>query len=272
MKLIVLFLSLLFASHVFAQTYEDFIGDSYDFLEKNDLPAAEEALRAAMRLEPANPFNYALLTNLGTIQRRQGKKEDALLSYTTALSRRPDDILLLANRASLYGETGDAEKAIADYNTILSIDNVNQDALYYRGLLYIQLRNLVEAEADFDRMLQINEKTLNGRVGHAILAKVRGNYDESERIYNYLISEMPQVWTLYEGRAELYFMMEKNARAIDDLNKVLSATTPAASFYILRAKIKIAQYERQAAREDLQKAAEMGYPSEIIAELRKLCD
>ena len=70
-----------------AQTYEKFVEKSFDFLDKNDLVSAEESLRAAMRLEPGNPNNYALLMNLGTIQRRQGKLEDALLSYTAALSR-----------------------------------------------------------------------------------------------------------------------------------------------------------------------------------------
>ena len=36
----------------------------FDFLDKNDLVSAEESLRAAMRLEPGNPNNYALLMNL----------------------------------------------------------------------------------------------------------------------------------------------------------------------------------------------------------------
>lgn len=60
-----LFLSI---SYGYAQTYEKFVEKSFDFLDKNDLDSAEESLRAAMRLEPGNPNNYALLMNLGTIQ------------------------------------------------------------------------------------------------------------------------------------------------------------------------------------------------------------
>ena len=66
------------------------------------------------------------------------------------------------------------------------------------------------AEQDFDKILEVNEKSVRARLGHAILEKMRGNYDESERIFNYLISEMPRDWILYEGRADLYFMMGKN--------------------------------------------------------------
>lgn len=76
----------LFIGNSFAQSYEELIEKSYDFVDKGDLVSAEESLKAAMRKEPANPLNYALLTNLGTIQRRQGKLEDALISYTSALS------------------------------------------------------------------------------------------------------------------------------------------------------------------------------------------
>ena len=57
-----------------AQTYEEWIQKSCDCIDKNDWMAAEEALKNAMREEPGNPANFALLCNLGTVQRRQGKK------------------------------------------------------------------------------------------------------------------------------------------------------------------------------------------------------
>ncbi|MCD8193540.1 MAG: tetratricopeptide repeat protein [Tannerellaceae bacterium] len=253
-----------------AQTYEEFISKSYDYLEQEDYLSAEESLRAALRLEPANPHNYALLTNLGTIQRRQGKKEEAILSYTAALSRQTSNVMILENRASLYAEMGETEKAINDYTTLLLTDPIHEEALYARGLLFLQSRNFLWAEQDFDRLLEINEKSVRARVCHAVLEKMRENYEESERIYNYLISERPHDWSLYEGRADLYFMMNKNGRAMADLNRVFAETTPTAALYVLRAKVKLAQYEREAAIKDLKQAEEMGYDQEIIDELMRL--
>ena len=197
-----------------AQTYEKFVEKSFDFLDKNDLVSAEESLRAAMRLEPGNPNNYALLMNLGTIQRRQGKLEDALLSYTAALSRHPNN------------------EAILD-NALLILNPHHQEALYCRAMLHLQHKNYLLAEQDFDKILEVNEKSVKGRLGHAILEKLRGNYDESERIFNYLISEMPREWILYEGRADLYFMMGKNARAMADINRIFVESTPTAALYVL---------------------------------------
>ena len=139
-----------------AQTYEKFVEKSFDFLDKNDLVSAEESLRAAMRLEPGNPNNYALLMNLGTIQRRQGKLEDALLSYTAALSRHPNNEAILENRAGLYTEMGEIEKATNDYNALLILNPHHQEALYCRAMLHLQHKNYLLAEQDFDKILEVN--------------------------------------------------------------------------------------------------------------------
>lgn len=271
MRISVIFIALLLlAGNCFAQTYEEWIKKSYDYLDNKDLVSAEESLKTAMRQEPANPLNYALLTNLGTIQRRQGKLEEALLSYTSALSGHTKNITILENRASLYTEMGEPEKALNDYTALLIINPDHQESLYCRGLLYLQLKNFLWAEQDFDKILKVNEKSVRGRLGHAILEKVRGNYTESERIFNYLISEMPRDWVLYEGRADLYFMMGKNARAMADINKVFTESEPNAALYVLRGKVKLALYEKESASLDFQKAKNMGYDKTVIAELMKL--
>ena len=101
----------LFIGNSFAQSYEELIEKSYDFVDKGDLVSAEESLKAAMRKEPANPLNYALLTNLGTIQRRQGKLQEALISYTSALSGHTKNITILENRASLLYRIGRNRKS-----------------------------------------------------------------------------------------------------------------------------------------------------------------
>lgn len=271
MKILSIF-ALLFVlvSNSYAQTYEKYVEKSYDFLDKNDLISAEESLRAAMRLEPANPNNYALLMNLGTIQRRQGKFDDAIIAYSAALSRHPDNTAILENRAGLYVEMGETGKAMSDYNSLLIQNPEHQEALYCRAMLHLQQKQYLLAEQDFDKILEVNEKSTKGRLGHAILEKLRGNYDESERIFNYLISEMPREWILYEGRADLYFMMGKNARAMADINKVFIESKPTAALYILRGKVKLSQYEKASAALDFKKALEMGYDKAVVDELMKM--
>ncbi|MDR2497720.1 MAG: tetratricopeptide repeat protein [Tannerellaceae bacterium] len=261
---------LLWGGSLYGQTYEELVGKSYDYLENNDLLAAEMSLKEALRAEPANPGNYALLTNLGTIQRRQGKLDEALLSYTTALNRFPQNVMILENRAALYIEMNEPDKALNDYSLLLLSDSLNQDALYNRGMLYIQKKNFLWAEHDFNKILELNETTFYGRLGYAVLEKMRGNYDESERIYNYLIEKMPREWQLYKGRAELYFFMNKNGRAMADVNRLFLETVPDAELFVLRGRIRLAQNDRSSARKDFLKAKEMGYSAQVVDELLRL--
>ena len=253
-----------------AQTYEEMLQLSYDYVDKNDMPAAEECLKAAMRLEPANRYNFALLANLGTIQRRQGRLDDALFSYTTALNRQPQNEMILENRAALYIELGEMELAMNDYHTLLEVNPSNEEALYQRALLYLLSENFILAEVDLERIMELNRETVKGRLGFAILEKVRQNYTESEVILNYLISKYPDYLLLYEERAELYLLMNRRGRAMADVNKVFAETpNPSAEQYVLRGRIKLAQYEKESAAIDFRKAQALGYNAATIETLLK---
>jgi tetratricopeptide (TPR) repeat protein len=255
---------------IHSQSYEQLIVKSYEHSDSSNWAAAEMALKAAMRLEPANPLNYALLTNLGTLQRRQGKVDDALISYTAALSQRPEDEVILMNRAELYTEMNETEKAINDYNTLLVKAPDHEKALYCRGLLYVRNGEFLLAEGDFDHIIDKYQDTFLGRLGYAILEKARGNYDNSEDIFNYLADKYPNNIRVLEERAELYFLTKRNARAMADLNKVFTTVkVPSAEMYMLRGRVKLAQYEKASAALDFRKAAELGYDKATVDRLIK---
>lgn len=254
-----------------AQTYEEMIRKSYEYADRGDLPAAEEALKAAMHAEPANKNNFALLSNLGTIQRQQGKTDEALVSYTAALSLQPKNKLILSNRAELYIEMGETEKALSDYQALLLLDPLDIDAYYRRGMLYIEMKDYMLADEDFEKIMSIDKESEQGRFGFALLDKARGNYEDSEAILSYLIEKSSTPLQYYEERAELYFRMKKNARAMTDLNKIFAETNDVpAHLYVLRGKIKLAQFEKESAAIDFKKALELGYDKAVIDELIKM--
>ena len=254
-----------------AQTYEEMIRKSYEYADRGDLPAAEEALKAAMHAEPANKNNFALLSNLGTIQRQQGKTDEALMSYTAALSLQPKNKLILSNRAELYVEMGETEKALSDYQALLLLDPLDIDAYYRRGMLYIEMKDYMLADEDFEKIMSIDKESEQGRFGFALLDKARGNYEDSEAVFSYLIEKSRTPLQYYEERAELYFRMKKNARAMTDLNKIFAETNDVpAHLYVLRGKIKLAQFEKESAAIDFKKALELGYDKAVIDELIKM--
>ncbi|MDR2087541.1 MAG: tetratricopeptide repeat protein, partial [Dysgonamonadaceae bacterium] len=155
-----------------AQTYDEWIESSFRYLDANQPDSAEIALKNALRTEPANPVNPFLFNNLGTLQRQMGKNEEALFSYTMALSRHPKNEVFLKARASLFSGMGQLQNALIDYNSLLNEHPDDLESLYQRGLLYLNLKNFEAAENDFARMLALNPNSLYARLGFASLYKI----------------------------------------------------------------------------------------------------
>ena len=106
----------------FAQTYQEIFDRavrSEQHPSELQSPQAETYIRRALKLEPANPHNALLFSNLGTIQRRQRKYEKALESYNFALNIAPRAVPILLNRATIYMELGRNNLAQADYSLVL---------------------------------------------------------------------------------------------------------------------------------------------------------
>ena len=255
-----------------AQTYEELVMKSYTYSDAHNWQAAEECLITAMRLEPAHSLNYLLLTNLGTCQRRQGKTEEALQSYSAALGQMPNDKIILSNRAELYTEIDAVEMAIFDYNSLLVNFPDDEQGLYSRGILYIKTGDYILAQSDFEHIIETNKDTFWGRFGYAILEKARGNYGDSEIIFNYLADKYPGNMRVLEERAELLFLTRRNGRAMSDLNKVFAARLePSAEMFMLRGRIRLAQNEKASAAVDFKKARELGYDGETVERHLKEC-
>lgn len=269
-----IFVFLIIVPEISSQTYDEYIEYSINFLEHNDLSAAEEMLNEAMKKEPANSKNSFLLFTLGNIQQQSGKPEEALLSYTAALGRDPDNITYLSYRASLFTELNRPEDAIIDFSLLLETDPGNEFALFKRGMLYLQVQQHDFAEKDFQRLLDLNPNTLDGRIGFASLYKLRKEYDEAEKVYYFLIEKVPGNANLFLGRAEVYLLQGKAGKAMNDINKALSidpGLTDIPYLYMLRARTRLLQYEKISARKDIEKAVELGYDKEEAASLLELC-
>lgn len=271
-KYILSFLFLIIVlSPLSAQTYEEIVDKALELTDKKDFEAAEQTIKVALRKEPGNPNNTLLMVNLGTIQRDLGKLEEALISYNVAIEKYPNNVFIRHNRASLYCEMDRFGDALTDYNTILLSDPLDIEALYSRGLIYLSQKNLLSAEEDFEKILEINPDNLRGKTGLAAIMKRRSEWKEAEEVYSYLIYKYDNIADLYLNRAECYMELNKLGKAMDDVKKSIELGYDTAEVYILKGKIRLAQYEKQFAKEDFLKAKEMGASADYIDELLSYC-
>lgn len=248
-------------------TYEEWITASFDALDENNNAQAEQCLKNAMKLEPANPQNGLLFVNLGTIQRNQQNYQDAEISYTCAISLLEENTVAFSTRASLYAEMEEYQKAIDDYSVIIGRNPENEDALYERALCRLMNNDTVGARFDLETIDKFNPKSAKSRLGMAMVYKAMGENAMAVELYNALIKANPNSWSLLRDRAEVYFFSKRLGAALIDIDKSISMNGKDPLSYFLRAKIRWAKGDREYARRDLNRAVELGLPQSAAADL-----
>ncbi len=269
-KTIALFLILSFTATVFAQdyvspTYKQWVTKSADYMEKNQLDSAEYALNQAIMADPKNKNNSWLMTSLGTIQQHLGKMDAAYISLTVALNKHPESSFILHQRANLLMEMERWDEARADYNSILSIDSLDVEALYNRGVLKLEMKDRIGAQKDFEVAERHGEFSHFGLLGKALIYRLDEEWGEAEKIYTSVLNEYPDMTDLYLKRAECYLHLDQLSKLSTDLQTVSSTEFANPTYYFLRGQLRLKQFDKVAARNDFEKAKELGMESELLA-------
>ena len=250
-----------------AQNYDELITRSFDYLEADSLPEAEEALREALRIEPGNPGNGMLLLNLGTIQRRQGKLKEAEDSYTIGLAFLPNNLTLLNSRAQLFAEMEKYPEAINDYTEVIYQEPENENAYYERALCKLMNQDTLGARLDLEQIDRFNPNSAKSRLGMAYVYKAQQMWREASELYDALIERNPRNASLLRERAEVFYFSNRMGAALDDVNKSIDFDPRDPYSYLLRAQIRYAKGDREYARRDLNQALELGLNKDEVIDL-----
>ena len=250
-----------------AQNYDELITRSFDYLDADSLPEAEEALREALRIEPGNPGNGMLLLNLGTIQRRQGKLKEAEESYTIGLAFLPNNLTLLNSRAQLFAEMEKYPEAINDYTEVIYREPENEDAYYERALCKLMNQDTLGARLDLEQIDRFNPNSAKSRLGMAYVYKAQQMWREASELYDALIERNPRNASLLRERAEVFYFSNRMGAALDDVNKSIDFDPRDPYSYLLRAQIRYAKGDREFARRDLNQALELGLNKDEVRDL-----
>ncbi len=250
-----------------AQNYDELITRSFDYLDADSLPEAEDALREALRIEPGNPGNGMLLLNLGTIQRRQGKLKEAEESYTIGLAFLPNNLTLLNSRAQLFAEMEKYPEAINDYTEVIYREPENEDAYYERALCKLMNQDTLGARLDLEQIDRFNPNSAKSRLGMAYVYKAQQMWGEASELYDALIERNPRNASLLRERAEVFYFSNRMGAALDDVNKSIDFDPRDPYSYLLRAQIRYAKGDREFARRDLNQALELGLNKDEVRDL-----
>ncbi len=260
-----------------SQNYEELCERAIASTERDSLQEAEVYILQALKLEPSNPHNALLFSNLGTIQRRQGRYDEALNSYTYALNVAPHAIPILLNRAAVYLEVGENDLSRADCSMVLDFDSVNEEALLMRAYIYHRQLNNRLARTDYEQLIKAHPRNYNGRLGLATLEQKEKRFEEALEILNGMLAEkdeditVSQAAVLYVARADVEKDMGHQEMALIDLEEAIRLDDSQREAYLIRGEIYISQKRKELAKQDFEKAIALGVPASELKGWLQMC-
>ncbi len=277
--LLFIFLAGTFWLPALSQTYDEWCERAVTATEQGNFDLAEDCIRQALKLEPANPRNALLFSNLGTIQRSQRRYEQALESYRLALNMAPMSVPILMNHATLSLEMGHNDKARVDYSQVIELEPHNTEALLMRAYIYMQQRDYKFARLDYDTLLAVEPQNYSGRLGLATLCQREGRYEEALAILDGMLSDkggaipytMSELASVRVARAGVELDMLKPDQALLDLDEAIRLDPRQSEAYLMRGRVHLMLEKKAQARRDLEKAVALGIPQGEVRELMNRC-
>lgn len=272
MKKLFSFLSVcLLACIMSAQDYNTLINEAMACIRKDSLERAEYLYKEALKLDPSGARNALLFSNLGTVQQRQGKIEEAIESYTMALNMIPYSTTILLNRAALYLEQGDQNKAYVDYCSVIDLLPENAEARLYRAFIYMQRRQYKEARIDYNTILTKNPEHAEALLGLAYLNQKERQYKEAMSILNRLVKAHPEEPAYLKARVNLAIEMGNMDLALLDVEMLERKGKDDGESWLLKGDILLQQKKKKKALEAYRKALEKGISPLEVQDKIKAC-
>lgn len=227
---------------------------------------AERFFLDAIRSEPGNPSNSLLLSNIATIQRRQGRLNEAIKNYSMAIDLTPNAVTLLLNRAAVYTLIDSIALAQADYERIMKIDDRDVESRYNHGMLALNTGDSKTAQHDFDDILRINPNSGLAKQGQGYVFKHAGEFEKAAQCFSEVIKVKPTS-TLLANRADCYLATKRLNDASLDIANALELEPDDPYIYVLRAKLNKIRFNRADMERDIKLAVAHGITEKEAREL-----
>ena len=157
-------------SHALDVTTDNFVAhDSLgaDLLEQGEVKEAEQHFRAAVEINPRDPFGHL---DLGVCQKQRGNLQGAIANFESVLELTPDPSLrstAFSNLGSLYRRAGDYPRARENYGEALRLVPDNRLALTGMGLTTQRMGDVAAAVPYYERAVRSEPSD----VGYALLGQ-----------------------------------------------------------------------------------------------------
>ena len=264
---------------VTAQSYEQCIEQALAAAEQDSLERSEALFRQALKLSPTDYRNTLVFNNLGKIQERMywqntqdvGKANDALNSYTMALSMNPEAVPLLLSRALFNIRLEQYARAVMDLTTVLDVNPTHLEARNYRAHCYLELHRYDEARNDYNRVLEADPSNELARLGLAMISQQTYHLNDAIERMSQLIEGNSTRADYYSIRSSMYSENRQPELAVMDLDRALLLEPDNTNYLLARAYLHKEMGDKRRARSDFEQAVALGVPQASLRQELKEC-
>lgn len=242
------------------------VEQSEQALKNEDYDSAAARLVEAMGVEPNNPLNIALMSNLGMIYFYNHQDTLALETLNRVTERSPRLVSGHENKARVLMALGRDNDAYDEYTAVIEIDSVNTNARFYRGMMALYTGDLVRARGDFAVLEDVVPLTRLNYLAQGTLNSMTGNPVEGARYFRKLVEVAPEA-EYYASLAGCYLASDNLAEAAEVLGEALERFPDDPELYYYRAWLHRDRYEMDAAKADANRAIMLGANPAQIARL-----
>lgn len=237
--------------------YLNYVGEADKAIEEGRWYDAAAHLESAMRLEPGNPTNVLLMSNLGLVRLNAGEDSLALAILNDAHRIAPTSVIVLNNRAKVLQAMGRTSEAYNDYSLIIGIDSTAIEPRFMHGIMSVYSGDTITAKKDFAVLQTLAPDSESTAIGLAALYTATNRPLDAIIQYTKLINKNPDI-EYYSGRAACYLLTEQLNDAAADIAEGLRINPNDAEFYLYRAYLNKLRYRAEDAEADLKQALKLG--------------
>lgn len=189
------------------------IGLTNIYMKSSRLADAEPLLR---RLAADRPDDAGLQVQLGRVLAAEGKKDDAIVEFQTALKLSPNDSAAQRDLADLYADAGKNDLAEVAYRPLVAAQPNDAELHRALGKALLLQKKFPEAQQELLAAVRLNRDSPDAYIDLAFAANENKNYELTVRALNgreMLKTEMPALGFFLRASAYDHLSDYKQASA-----------------------------------------------------------
>ncbi|MDE5553863.1 MAG: tetratricopeptide repeat protein, partial [Muribaculaceae bacterium] len=220
----------------------------------------------AMAVEPNNPGNLLLMTNLGMVYSCLDRDSLAIATLDEVNRRAPNMSVALLNRGRIKLKLNKNDEALDDFNKVISIDSLNADARYFRGMMALYGGDKETAESDLNVIKNSQPERVRTLAALGALYSMTGRNKEAIKYFEKLIEKEPSP-EYFANLAGCYLAVENLTEASRVISEGLKLYSHDPELYYYRAWLNRDRFRLDDAHDDARLAIKYGASQKKVNDL-----